>query len=74
MAFTDHQVLVGMLPSKSLKSKFVRQDFRLQKFEYTIHYGPGKFNAVADVLSRLTINASDYDTNTCFHTDCFHSD
>jgi hypothetical protein len=49
--FTDHQSFQWIKESKI--PRLVRRACRLAEFDYQIIYQPGKFNTVADALSRL---------------------
>ncbi|KAJ8042756.1 hypothetical protein HOLleu_09603 [Holothuria leucospilota] len=69
--FTDHQALVWMLHTKSLKGRLIRWALHLQEFDYDIHYRPGVQNTIPDTLSRSPqIAAIEYDDNVCFHPSC----
>uniref|UniRef100_A0A914Y7U5 RNA-directed DNA polymerase n=1 Tax=Panagrolaimus superbus TaxID=310955 RepID=A0A914Y7U5_9BILA len=50
---TDHQPLVGLLKKGNLSSQLVRWALELQEYQdLTIQFVKGKFNVVADALSR----------------------
>jgi hypothetical protein len=51
LIITDHKSLQWLKESKI--PRFVRWACRLEEFDYEIIYQPGKFNTVADALSRL---------------------
>src|SRR4051794_7499904 len=51
--YTDHNALKWLLNMKTPGSLFQRWILRLQVFNMTIHYRPGKTNQNADALSRL---------------------
>ena len=51
LIITDHKSLQGLKESKI--PRLVRWACRLEEFDYEIIYQPGKFNTVADALSRL---------------------
>jgi hypothetical protein len=49
---TDHQSLRYLNTQPHLSSRQIRWSEYLQQFDYSIEYKPGKFNLVADALSR----------------------
>ena len=54
LIFTDHKSLQWLKESKI--PRLVRWACRLEEFDYQIVYKPGKFNTVADALSRLGVS------------------
>ena len=61
LIITDHKSLQWLKESKI--PRLVRWACRLEEFDYEIVYQPGKFNTVADALSRLP--AIKLTTETC---------
>lgn len=53
---TDHRPLVWLFNLKEPNSKLLRWRLKLEEFDYTIKYKPGKTN-IADPLSRINLNA-----------------
>lgn len=53
---TDHKPLVWMFSIKDPGSRLARWRLQLEEYDYRIVYKPGKANANADALSRITIN------------------
>lgn len=51
--YTDHKALTWLFNCKNPASKLVRWRLRLNEYQYTIKYKPGRINSNADGLSRL---------------------
>jgi hypothetical protein len=51
--YTDHNPLTYLTESTAKSAKLIRWSLALQKFEIELRYKKGKFNVVADALSRL---------------------
>ena len=51
---TDHKALTNLFSSTVLNAKLWRWAMYLQQFDITFRYLPGRFNVVADCLSRQT--------------------
>jgi hypothetical protein len=51
---TDHRALVWLLSSKRT-SMYLRWILRLQQYDFTVEYRPGKYNLVADAVSRSPV-------------------
>jgi hypothetical protein len=51
--YTDHNALKWLFMMKNPKGLYFRWILRLQNFDMTIHYRPGKTNQHVDALSRL---------------------
>ena len=51
---TDHRALTNLFSSTVLNTKLWRWALYLQQFDIVFCYQPGKFNTVADCLSRQT--------------------
>lgn len=60
---SDHQPLKWLLTVKSPSGRLVRWALKLQSFNITYQYTPGKANVVADTLSRPT--CTEEDTEEC---------
>lgn len=56
---TDHRPLTWLLSVKDPGSRLLRWRLKLEEYEYTIQYKPGKINSNADALSRIKINHLD---------------
>uniref|UniRef100_A0A914YC62 RNA-directed DNA polymerase n=1 Tax=Panagrolaimus superbus TaxID=310955 RepID=A0A914YC62_9BILA len=66
---TDHQPLVGLLKKSNLSPQLIRWALELQEYqELTIQFVKGKFNVVADALSRCHS-----DSNCGEHTEVVES-
>lgn len=50
--YTDHKPLRGIRVSRDITGRLARMILKLQEYEYTLEYTPGKENGVADALSR----------------------
>ena len=50
---TDHRPLQWLMSKPEQSAKTIRWALTLQEYDFTIIYGPGKDNVVADALSRL---------------------
>ena len=64
---TDHKPLVPILGSKSLETlppRVLRFRLRLARFQYTVHYSPGKSLYLADTLSRAPLKVPSEGLNT----------
>lgn len=54
--FTDHKPLLGIHKLKDPSSRLLRLYLKLSEYSITLEYKPGKYNTVADALSRLPTN------------------
>ena len=64
---TDHKPLVPILGSKSLETlppRVLRFRLCLARFQYTVHYSPGKSLYLADTLSRAPLKVPSEGLNT----------
>lgn len=52
---TDHRPLTWLFNCKNPCSRLLRWRLKLEEYEYTIQYKPGKVNSNADALSRNTV-------------------
>lgn len=52
---TDHRPLNWLMSLKEPNSKLVRWRLKLEEYDYTIEYKPGKINNNADALSRIPL-------------------
>lgn len=71
--YTDHQPLTYALNLKTPNSKLVKWRLQLAEYDFEIKHRPGKQNAVADALSRITteinINEETSDTSSVHSAD-----
>lgn len=51
--YTDHKPLVWVMSLKDPSSRLVRWRIKLEEYDYTVIYKPGKSNTNADALSRI---------------------
>nr|XP_012151327.1 PREDICTED: uncharacterized protein LOC105663898 [Megachile rotundata] len=58
MLITDHRPLVWLHNVKNPASKIMRWRIRLNEYDYTVVYKPGRVDANADALSRNPVNAN----------------
>lgn len=55
VVFTDHKPLLGIHKIRNPTSRLLRLYLKLSEYEITIEFRPGKFNQVADALSRMPL-------------------
>lgn len=53
---TDHRPLTWLFSIKDPGSRLARWRLKLEEYDYTIEYKPGKINKNADALSRIKVN------------------
>lgn len=53
---TDHQPLQWLMTQKNLNPTLIRWKTKLEEFDFTVRYKPGKQNSNADALSRIKID------------------
>lgn len=61
---TDHRPLTWLFSVKDPGSRLLRWRLKLEEYQYTIQYKPGKINCNADALSRIRINHVDKIANS----------
>lgn len=57
VVYTDHKPLLGIHKMRNPSSRLLRLFLKLSEYEITIEFKPGRFNQVADALSRLPLES-----------------
>lgn len=64
--YTDHKPLIYLFNVKDPGSRLVRWRLKLEEYDYTIKFKPGKHNTNADALSRAILETTDDIPKQCF--------